>query len=36
MVLDDTQSVMEECAGEVLVEGGKVQSVRIIRCDYPE
>jgi hypothetical protein len=36
MVLDETQAVMEECADEVLVEGGKIQSARLVRCEYPE
>jgi ketosteroid isomerase-like protein len=35
MVLDDTQAVVEECADEVVVEGGKIRSALLITCEYP-
>jgi ketosteroid isomerase-like protein len=35
MILDDTQAIVEQCADEAIVEGGKIKSDRIIRCVYP-
>ena len=35
MILDDTQAIVEECADEAIVEGGKIKSDRIISCVYP-
>ena len=35
MVFDSTQGVMEECAGEVIVKGGKITSARLSGCQYP-
>ena len=35
MILDDTQAIVEQCADEAVVEGGKIKSDRIIRCVYP-
>jgi ketosteroid isomerase-like protein len=35
MILDNTQTVMEQCADEVIVEGGKIKSERMVSCVYP-
>lgn len=35
MILDDTRAVIEECADEVIVEGGKIKSSRMTTCKYP-
>jgi ketosteroid isomerase-like protein len=35
MILDNTQAIVEQCADEVIVEGGKIKSDRIISCVYP-
>jgi ketosteroid isomerase-like protein len=35
MILDNTQTVMEQCADEVIVEGGKIKSERMASCVYP-
>ena len=32
MILDNTQTVIEQCADEVIVERGKIKSDRIISC----
>jgi ketosteroid isomerase-like protein len=35
MILDNTQTVVEQCADEVVVDKGKIKSDRIISCVYP-
>jgi ketosteroid isomerase-like protein len=35
MILDNTQTIVEQCADEAIVERGKIKSDRIISCVYP-
>ena len=35
MVIDNTQTVVEECVDVAVVEGGKIKSSMIVACEYP-